>query len=280
MLRTESRLWQSPMSVKLASNGLAYLNVGCGGHFSGEWNNLDLHGPPEVTNHDVRKALPFAAEIFDAVYSSHVLEHLDPRQGEFFLREQWRVLKPGGICRIAVPDLEKICRDYLQHLEQAEKDPSRVLDYQWTVLQLVDQMVREECGGEMLRVLRDRRFNPDFVRKQVGDEAAVFLDAPSTPDAPPTMLQDVKRQVKRLLGRNARSQGEAHRWMYDRLSLRLLLNKIGFAQFRVVTHQESSIPAWNRFFLDTAKDGKGPRKPDSLFVEAEKSVQAPSSPAP
>ena len=40
------------------------------------------------------------------------------RQGEFFVRECFRVLRPGGLLRLAVPDLEDIARAYLKTLEE------------------------------------------------------------------------------------------------------------------------------------------------------------------
>lgn len=264
------------MEPRRAPNGYSYLNVGCGSQFSKEWTNLDQRDGDGVIGHDLRKPLPFDGATFDVTYSSHVLEHFVPKDAEAFLREQWRVLKPGGICRVVVPDLERLCRDYLAHLDHAAKDPApgNVLDYQWTVLQLIDQMVREECGGEMLRVLREGRFNPEFVRRQVGDEASFVLDQPASPSVAklvePTLAHSMKKQLKRVLGRDARGQGEAHRWMYDRLSLRLLLERLGFSGCRVLAYSESSIPDWPRYALDTSRDGAGPRKPDSLFVEAVK----------
>ena len=269
------------MSVKLAPNGKAYLNVGCGYHFSDEWNNLDLHGPKGVVQHDLRKALPFAADTFDAAYSSHVLEHLDLRQGEFFLREQWRVLKPGGVCRVVVPDLERLCRDYLQHLETARQDPGQMLNYRWTVLFLLDQLVREDTGGEMLRAFENRDFDEQFVRSRIGDEALPLLHRSNRKPSLQGKLADsvlqpgLKTKLKRILGRDARGRGEAHRWMYDCLSLQNLMTKIGFSDYRLLGHLDSRISGWDKFKLDTAKEGSGPRKPDSLFAEAIKAAPAP-----
>ena len=192
------------------------------------------------------------------------------------MREQFRVLKPRGVCRVVVPDLERLCRDYLTQLQNAESDPKQILNYRWSVLFLLDQLVREDCGGEMLPALREKRFDPEFIRSRIGDEAADFLEP--VPGKPPaqgatllSLIQPIKKQLKRMLGRDARGRGEAHRWMYDRLSLRLLLTDIGFVDFRVASHVESAIPDWDRYCLDTGRDGTGPRKPDSLFVEALKS---------
>ncbi len=54
--------------------------------------------------------------------------------------------------------------------------------------------------------------------------------------------------------------------MYDRYSLRLLLEKHGFSEARVVSPYESSINNFNKYGLDLI-DGNI-RKPDSLFMEA------------
>lgn len=61
---------------------------------------------------DVRRRFPFAGETFDCIYSSHMLEHLSPRDASRMLCECRRVLKPGGVLRIAVPDLDRIIAAY------------------------------------------------------------------------------------------------------------------------------------------------------------------------
>jgi SAM-dependent methyltransferase len=46
--------------------------------------------------------------LYDAIYCSHALEHLFPWQTPLALSEFLRVLKPGGIAMIFVPDLEDV----------------------------------------------------------------------------------------------------------------------------------------------------------------------------
>jgi SAM-dependent methyltransferase len=50
-----------------------------------------------------REPLPFETDSVDAVYCSHVLEHLDPKIVGGVLTEMYRILKPGGIAYIEVP---------------------------------------------------------------------------------------------------------------------------------------------------------------------------------
>jgi SAM-dependent methyltransferase len=59
-------------------------------------------------------AIPEANASVDAIYSSHMLEHLDGHEARRFMAECRRILKPGGVLRIAVPDLKIGARVYLE----------------------------------------------------------------------------------------------------------------------------------------------------------------------
>lgn len=61
---------------------------------------------------DVARRFPFDEDAFEAVYASHLLEHLDPDVARRCLHEVHRVLRPGGILRIAVPDLDQVVAQY------------------------------------------------------------------------------------------------------------------------------------------------------------------------
>jgi len=49
----------------------------------------------------------------EAVYSSHMIEHLDRREAQAFLAEVRRVLVPRGVLRVAVPDLARLVQGYV-----------------------------------------------------------------------------------------------------------------------------------------------------------------------
>jgi len=61
---------------------------------------------------DLTKPLPYSSDSVEAIFSSHVLEHLFMDEVEKLIPEMFRILKPGGVCRIVVPDLEKIVSLY------------------------------------------------------------------------------------------------------------------------------------------------------------------------
>lgn len=108
-----------------------YLNLGCGSRYHPEWLNIDLHAVARgVISHDLSRGVPLRDDSCDVVYHSHLLEHLRRSDALFLLRECYRVLKPGGILRVAVPDLEQICLLYLEKLRLASGgDPSAAHDY-------------------------------------------------------------------------------------------------------------------------------------------------------
>ena len=127
------------------------INLGCGTTAPAGWLNVDrspglllskfpgarrivlatglLPGPqaqvdwPEgIRRLDVTKRLPFQASSAEAIYSSHMLEHLAHRDAIHLLAECRRVLDDGGVLRLALPDLRRMAQAYLASSDSGAAD--------------------------------------------------------------------------------------------------------------------------------------------------------------
>lgn len=127
--------------IELSAGEVAKVNIGCGLAVAPAWINVDgslnawLASRPKWTRslgyklsgasayysadtyestlsgnrfvfHDINNGLPFRDSTIDFVFSSHFVEHLSRTQAATLLKECHRVLRPGGVVRISVPDLE------------------------------------------------------------------------------------------------------------------------------------------------------------------------------
>ncbi|HUP32569.1 MAG TPA: methyltransferase domain-containing protein [Gaiellaceae bacterium] len=152
------------------------LHVGCGSTVVPGWVNLDkspnvylsriplLRGalararvltpeqasavfPRGIVRADVRKGLPYGDGSVAYVYSSHLIEHLARWQAASFVRECRRVLAPGGVLRIATPDLADIVRGYTSGERGDSPTPAD---------RLMDQLLtfQEHPGSRAQRLIR------------------------------------------------------------------------------------------------------------------------------
>jgi predicted SAM-dependent methyltransferase len=91
------------------------LNLGCGWrNFGEEWTHIDGGDYPHVKSHDITSLLDYEDDSVDLIYVSHVFEYFDREEGLDVLKEWYRVLKPKGTLRIAVPDFEMMAKLYSQ----------------------------------------------------------------------------------------------------------------------------------------------------------------------
>jgi SAM-dependent methyltransferase len=246
------------------------VNLGCGGHYHPLWINLDFIGDGvKVLPWDLREGFPFPDGSCHAIYSSHVLEHLDRKTVHLFLSECQRVLKIGGVLRLALPDLEAIVRSYLYCLEEARKNiPGSEGRYEWSVIELIDQLVRHESGGEMLTYWKQECIPEQaFVAQRVGDEFWRFRAGYKPAELSSPQKQKVSTFLDVISVGRFRLGGEVHRWMYDSYSIARMLQRIGFKNIETCSAINSRISNFMDFKLDTDIDGK-PLKPDSFFIEA------------
>ena len=260
------------------------LNLGCGHRFHPDWVNVDIAPVhPGIMRWDAVRGIPFPDRHFGVVYHSHMIEHLRPHDVPAFLRDCHRVLEPGGIMRVATPDLERLCEMYLQKLRA-----SASADHEWLVLEMFDQTVREHSGGAMLEYLRqDPLKNEAFVLERIGEEgrellAAIRGAAPSSAQQPrPGLRRRIKDTlVTRWYGADAllamkigrfRLSGEVHQWLYDQLSLKRVLETAGFSPPTLRAAGESAIAGWRGFCLEITDAGHV-IKPDSMFMEARRAA--------
>jgi SAM-dependent methyltransferase len=90
------------------------LHIGCGKNTLDGWINIDVFPAPLALN--VLWGLPFATGSARYIFVSHLLEHLFfPRDVKPFLAELRRVLAPGGVVRIVVPDIEQCIEAYVNN---------------------------------------------------------------------------------------------------------------------------------------------------------------------
>ena len=94
------------------NDGPIKLNIGCGTDYKDGWINIDNNSDNNIKkldlNWDLRNALPFKDETIDFIFHEHFMEHLTPQESLKSLNDFKRVLKPGGVMRIAMPDMEDI----------------------------------------------------------------------------------------------------------------------------------------------------------------------------
>ena len=274
-------------------------NLGCGSQICPDWINIDLvRTGPGVVAHDLSTGIPLPDASCEVVYHSHVLEHLRRSDAQFFMRECFRVLKPGGILRVAVPDLEQICRQYLLALDRAlAKGVHAACDYEWIMLELFDQTVRPQSGGDMRAYLQQNPLpNEAFVYERIGEvgremvsslRASVGQVGHSSENLSLGIGAFLRKMGRHMgvqlaqklvfwatgrrfieacrLGR-FRMGGEVHQWMYDRYSIEQLMISVGLKDPRQESALTSRISGWTDVPLDVLPD-RTVRKPDSLFME-------------
>lgn len=275
---------------------LKYLNVGCGNKFHRQWVNVDMvSNSIDVIPANLLNGIPFPNDHFDVIYHSQVLEHFPKEKAHGFILECFRVLKPNGIIRIVVPDLENIVDEYKKCLKENLENPTDIsaANYEWILLEMYDQTVRNYSGGQMAEFLkRPNVINERYIIDRIGYIGRSIRDNYSNSDKSTgisnlrrafSSIAMLKKTIRYVLSKmyqkvipqseknkvgSFRLGGEIHMWMYDRYSLGKLLKDCGFTDVSIKSPFESDIPNWSEYELDV-KDGVV-FDPTSLFMEAKK----------
>jgi predicted SAM-dependent methyltransferase len=93
---------------------------------------------------DIIRGLPIKASSVDGVFCSHVLEHLSLEDFNKALENTFKILKPGGVFRCIVPDLEMYIREYIDGISSGSSE-------------LQNEAAVKFCRGTNLGMLKRRR---------------------------------------------------------------------------------------------------------------------------
>ena len=141
--------------------------------FTLKWERIPLIGraytknarrfPTNVMPGDIVKGLPVPEGVCHGIFASHVLEHLPLEDFHKALDNTIRILRPGGIFRVIVPDLEWAAREYIRRLDEHDSSANEFL-------------LRETCLG---REKRDKGLAALLWRWLTTSEHQWMWDAPS-----------------------------------------------------------------------------------------------------
>lgn len=181
------------------------LNIGSYSIVFPGWLNIDYRNDPWLYNHahshgcafvsmDVTGGLPFADSSVDFIHCSHMIEHITFREAEKFMVSCRRILKPGGVMRLAVPSLALMVAMYqggtLKQLD-AINEPCKNAKYDterfWELLfaghkALYDwDSMRDLCQAAEFSKVEHKAYNvgnPIFLRetKDVFPECSLYVE--------------------------------------------------------------------------------------------------------
>jgi predicted SAM-dependent methyltransferase len=98
------------------------LHLGCNSVIKEGFLNYDLTPGPGGIVQDLTKPLPHADNTVDFIFSEHFLEHITRPEALGLLKECYRVMKPGAICRTTVPGLAIVVQDYVNNYKDRYGD--------------------------------------------------------------------------------------------------------------------------------------------------------------
>jgi len=214
---------------------------------------------------DLCKKWPFDADSLVAIYSSHFLEHLPFHDAVKILKSCFTSLKKNGVFRVCVPNLEYNAKLYLRCLTQYKKTKKNIENLNWARLNLFEQMVRSEPGGEIARLLLHAEPKTlRFIAGTTGGPEAYQANVEQRSKRPRT-LRRIFTEILKKPENNVKP--EKHRWAYDGIQLSQMLADTGFVQIKQKLPGKTLIRGWREPGIEIHQDGKE-WKPNSLILEA------------
>ena len=92
------------------------LHIGCGKKYLDGYKHLDVINFDHIDFVcDARMLTMIEDASVSEIYACHILEHVERNEVVNVLREWSRVLKVGGVVRIAIPDFEAVVAEYVEN---------------------------------------------------------------------------------------------------------------------------------------------------------------------
>lgn len=93
------------------------LHLGCGPNIKDGYINVDAFvDAPGVKKYDIFD-LPLEDNSVDEILAEHLIEHIKFKDEEKFWKECFRVLKKGGKLRVETPDMEWLCKVFVENVD-------------------------------------------------------------------------------------------------------------------------------------------------------------------
>lgn len=162
-----------------------YLNFGSGAFSHHYWKNYDYPGitryykailgkpykdftPINLCERELRIELDDNST--QLIYFSHVLEHLEQDKGEHLIKEFYRILKPGGILRISIPDDHKL----MQHALYCHESDGFCEDFKSLSSATSIQFIFKEAGcktkEELYKLAKSENFSIEKIKNKLSLE--------------------------------------------------------------------------------------------------------------
>lgn len=175
---------------------LKRLNWGCGPVTAPGWINSDrCYAPGVDLVCDIRAGLPLESDLFDYIVSIHALPQLAYGDLDPVLRELRRVLKPQGILRLGLPDMDKAIQAYLRNDRDYFLVPDKVVHstsgkmitqllwYGFSYMMFTHEFTKELLEKAGFHTIRPCRFKesctsyPDIVALDNRERESLFVEA-------------------------------------------------------------------------------------------------------
>jgi predicted SAM-dependent methyltransferase/predicted 2-oxoglutarate/Fe(II)-dependent dioxygenase YbiX len=213
-LRDELRSLRLPFVVQQLKERELYgrpkglkLHLGAGGHPLRGWVNIDVSGTD--FRQDLRWGLPFPDGAAKYIFASHVVEHLYRyHEAPTVLGEIHRVLAPGGVFRVVVPDVEKCLRAYARGDERFFEDRKKTWPWAATCKTRLDHFLTYAGANQTLEGFTGHKYGYDFETLSLALREAGFARVKRSrymgSEHPPLRVDDASSNA------SARSRGTSY----------------------------------------------------------------------